>query len=122
MRDQRVPLIRRALDGLLDSLEATLRMSGWAGPEEVPEPLRASAGRLIERLGFADRFAGISVRDERDAKSVEAMRTAIRRLDAAYVAFHQAVERAPASGALAGAALQQEIDNVKEGNDAWAPR
>ena len=92
------------------------------GPEEIPEPLRVSAGRLVERLRSADRLASISVRDERDAKRVEAMTEAIKRLDVAYIAFRQAVERAPTSVAVAVAALQEEIDLVIEGNRGWWAR
>jgi hypothetical protein len=120
MKDQRIPLLRRALDALLDSLEATMRVKGWKGTEDAPEPLRKSADRLLERLGSADRLAAISVRDEQDMKRVAAMTSAIRRLDAAYVAFHQATKTAPANTDTAIATLREEVDLVKEGNDAWS--
>jgi hypothetical protein len=122
MKDQRIPVLRRALDALLDSLDATLRLRAWSGPEEIPEPLRASADRLVERLRSADRLASLSVRDEQDAKRVEAMTGAIKRLDVAYVTFRQTVERAPTTVNAAISALREEIDLVKEGNDAWSAR
>ncbi len=120
MKDQRIPLLRRSLEALVDSLEATVRMKGWTGPEEVPEPVRASAVRLIERLRSADRLAAISVRDAEDARRVAAMTAAIKRLDAAYLTFRQATERAPTSVDAAVTALREEIDLVKEGNSAWS--
>jgi len=122
MKDQRIPLLRRALDAVLDSLDATLRMREWSGPEEVPEPLRASAARLIERLGSAVRLSAISVRGDIDARRVEAMTTAVKRLDSAYVAFREAIDRAPTSMEAALAKLRQEVDLVKEDNEGWAAR
>src|ERR1700722_9632720 len=85
MKDQRVPFIRRALDGVLESLEATLRVKRWTGAEEIPAPLQKAATRLVERLGTADRLAATAFRGTpQDVGRVEAMVTAIRRLDAAY--------------------------------------
>src|SRR6185312_10959198 len=118
MKDQRIPALRRALDALLESLEATLRVKSWTGPEEIPEPLRNKAERLVERLGVADRLSAFTPRSGAlDAERVQAMSAAIKRLDAAYVAYRQAVERAPASLESALASLREEIDGVKEGND-----
>jgi hypothetical protein len=121
MKDQRIPALRRALDALLESLEATLRVRSWGGSDEIPEPLRKTAGRLVERLGTADRLSGFTPRSTAlDAERVQAMSAAIRRLDAAYVAFRHAVERAPTSAESALASLREEVDGVKEGNEAWS--
>jgi hypothetical protein len=121
MKDQRIPALRRALDALLESLEATLRVKSWAGSDEIPEPLRKAAERLVERLGAADRLSAFTPRSTaQDAERVQAMSAAIRRLDAAYVSFRQKVERAPTSTEAAVASLREEIDGVKEGNDAWS--
>src|SRR6185312_4052198 len=118
MKDQRIPALRRALDALLESLEATMRVKGWAGSDEIPDPLRNTAARLVERLGTADRLSAFTPRSSAlDAERVQAMTAAIKRLDAAYVAFRQAVERTPASLESALASLREEIDGVKEGND-----
>jgi hypothetical protein len=121
MKDQRIPALRRALDALLESLEATLRVKSWAGSDDIPEPLRNAAGRLIERFGAADRMSGFTPRSTAlEAARVQAMSAAIRRLDVAYVAFRQALERAPARAESALSSLRHEIDVVKEGNDAWS--
>jgi hypothetical protein len=121
MKDQRVPFIRRALDGVLESLEATLRVKRWTGAEEIPAPLQKAATRLVERLGTADRLAATAFRGTpQDVGRVEAMVTAIRRLDAAYVAFRQSLERKPDDLEAAAIALTEEIDHVKSGVDHWA--
>jgi hypothetical protein len=121
MKDQRVPFIRRALDGVLESLEATLRVRRWTGVEEIPEPLKKAAMRLVERLGTADRLAATAFRGTpQDVGRVEAMVAAIKRLDAAYVTFRQALERKPEELELAAIALTEEIDHVKSGIEQWA--
>jgi hypothetical protein len=123
MKDQRIPVLRRALDSLLESFEATLRVKTWAGPEEIPEPLRKAAARLVERLRTADKLSAFTPRSSAlDAEGVQAMGAAVRRLDEAYVAFHRAIERAPTSAESALASLREEIDVVKEGNGAWSAR
>ena len=97
MKDQRIPFIRKTLDSLLESLEATLRVRRWSGAESVPEPLKLSADRLIDRLGAADRLAASAFRGTpADMTRVEAMLAAMKRLDAAYVAYRARVEKTPA--------------------------
>lgn len=122
MKDQRVPFIRRALDGVLESLEATLRVKRWTAAEDIPEPLKKAATRLVERLGTADRLAATAFRGTpQDVGRVEAMVTAIRRLDAAYVAFRQSLDRKPDDLEAAAVALTEEgIDHVKSGVNHWA--
>ena len=121
MKDQRIPGLRRALDALLISLEATLRVRSWSGPDEIPEAVRSAAGRLIERLQTADRLSGFRPSASGlDTARVHAMSAAVRRLDAAYVAFRRSAEQAPASVESAIASLRDEIDLVKGGHDAWS--
>ena len=121
MKDQRVPFIRRALDGVLESLEATLRVKRWTGAEEIPEPLKKAALRLVERLGTADRLAATAFRGTpQDVGRVEAMVSAIRKLDAAYVTFRQALDRKPEELEAAAITLTEEIDHVKAGIEHWA--
>jgi hypothetical protein len=114
MKDQRIPFMRKTLDSLVESLEATLRVKRWTGSEEIPEPLKKSADRLVERLSAADRLTSTTFRGTpQDIARVETMGTAIKRLDAAYVAFRQAVERTPTGVEAAAIALTEEIDQVK---------
>jgi hypothetical protein len=91
MKDERVKVFRRALQELIESLDAMVRVRRWAGPEAAPEPLQESASRLLGRLGTAGRLAaGTFNGSPADALQVEAMCSAMRRLDAAYVAYRQA--------------------------------
>jgi hypothetical protein len=121
MKDQRIPFIRRALDGVIESLEAALRVRRWTGSDEIPEPLKRAADRLVERLGTADRLAETAFRGApQDVGRVKAMVGAIRQLDVAYVAFRQSVERQPGELEDAARALTDEIERVKGSSDNWS--
>ena len=39
MNDQRVAAFRKALTSVLESLDATVRVDRWPGPEPIPPPL-----------------------------------------------------------------------------------
>jgi hypothetical protein len=111
MKDERVTFFRKALEGLIESLEATVRVTAWTGEETVPEPLKESASRLVDRLGTADRlasgaFAGSAV----DIARVKSMCDAMRRLDAAYVIYRQKLETEKDS---AGMNLGAELEEIK---------
>jgi hypothetical protein len=121
MKDQRVPFIRRALDGVIESLEAALRVKRWTGSEDIPEPLKRAADRLVERLGTADRLAETAFRGApQDVGRVKAMVGAIRQLDVAYVAFRQTIDRKPDEVEDAARALTEEIDRVKGTSESWS--
>src|SRR4051812_20572966 len=97
MKDERVTFFRKALEGLIDSLDATVRVTRWSGNEPIPEPLKQSAARLVERLGTADRLASGTFNGSAvDVARVKEMCSAMRRLDAAYVTYRQRIESAPA--------------------------
>jgi hypothetical protein len=121
MKDQRIPFIRKTLDSVLESLEATLRVKRWSG-SDVPEPLRLAADRLVERLGTADRLGASEFRGSpSDMSRVTAMLAAMKRLDTAYVAYRSRIEKSPTEKDAAAEALDEEIIQVKSGMDAWAP-
>ena len=114
MKDVRVTTFRNALEGLIESLDATVRVTRWSEAESVPEPLKESASRLITRLGTADRLAAASFSGTvADVARVAAMRSAMRRLDAAYVAYRQRVAGPPSERERAATALGAEIDEAK---------
>jgi hypothetical protein len=114
MKDTRVTFFRKTLEELVESLEATLRVTRWVGPEVVPEPLKESASRLVTRLGTADRLAsGVFKGSPSDSARVDAMLGAMRRLDAAYVAYRKRLESTPNDSDGAAAALDIEIGEVK---------
>jgi len=98
MKDQRVAYARTILSELVESLDATVRIGRWNG-EEVPPPLRASAGLLVDRLGKANRLAASRfVVAPKSAAAFSAVSSAIQRLDLAFVAYRNALDKAEASG------------------------
>ena len=114
MKDARVTTFRKALEDLMESLDATVRVARWNDGESVPDPLKESASRLLARLGTADRLSSASFTGSAtDVARVTAMRSAMRRLDAAYVAYRQRLTGAPGEQDRAATALGVEIDEVK---------
>jgi hypothetical protein len=120
MKDQRLKVFRGAIDGLLESLDAFVRVSRWADAGGPPEPLRTAAAKLVDRLGTAHRLAsGTFVGTPADVGKVNAMCTAMKRLDAAYVVYRQQVDWSPGQGATAAATLEAEIGEVSAGAHEW---
>jgi hypothetical protein len=120
MKDSRPLLLRRALDALIDSLDATVRVHRWTGVEAIPEPLVQSASMLLPRLGAADRlllrkFVGAAS----DETRMDAMSAAIRRLDGAYVEYRKRVADRPIEREVAATALDAEICDVKAAASNW---
>jgi hypothetical protein len=72
MKDQRIAHFRGALEALVESLDATARLSRWDGGETAPEPLQQSAAKLGERLGAANRLASCKFIDSKPAEREEA--------------------------------------------------
>jgi hypothetical protein len=111
MKDSRVAIFRKTLDGLIESLDATVRIERWAGTDSVPEPLRDSAGQLLVRLGAANRLAAGRFSGSRaDEMRVKTIADAVRRLDVAYVAYCQSRAHAPE---VAAVALDAEIQEIR---------
>ena len=114
MNDQRIAYFRGALRALVESLDATARLSRWDSGETAPEPLQQSAARLGERLGAANRLAtGKFVGTSQVVASLTGMSGAIKRLDAAYVQYRARVDSRPAERDEAAVALDAEIGGVK---------
>jgi hypothetical protein len=100
MKDRRVAHARSVLSELVESLDATVRIGRWSG-EEVPPPLRASAGLLIDRLGKANRLAASRfVGAPKSEEAFTAVSSAIQRLDLAFVAYRNSLDKAEAERAL----------------------
>lgn len=88
MKDTRVKVFHQSLDDLVEALDATLRIARWDAAEDLPPPLKESAGKLMARLGTADRLAGgVFNGNPRDAARVGALTDAMRRLEKAYLAY-----------------------------------
>jgi hypothetical protein len=118
MQDKRVVIFRTALDELVASLDATLRVMRWEGTESIPEPLQECASHLVTRLGTADRLAnGVFKGRPQDVTRVAALTGAMRRLEAAYVDFRR-TSTSPTDRAKAETALLAAIDEVKAESQA----
>ena len=103
---------RSVLSELVESLDATVRIGRWSG-EEVPPPLRASAGLLIDRLGKANRLAASRFAGApRSEAAFTAVSSAIQRLDLAFVAYRNSLDKTEAERVLDAelAKVSAEID------------
>jgi hypothetical protein len=114
LKDKRVAFLRDALDALVESLDATVRIARWPAPDAIPEPLKTAAGKLLDRLGSATRLAaGKFVGPTIVVESLTEMSGAIRRLDTAYVAYRKVVTDTPARSDEAALALEEEIARAR---------
>ena len=115
MKDQRLKVFRAALDELVESLDAVVRVTGWGDDEPPPEPLRTAVSKLPERLSSADRLtSGTFVGSPRDTDKVSAMCKAMEHLASAYVRYRKRVETEREPGANAVATLQLDLAEVTE--------
>lgn len=115
MKDQRVVFLRKAFDGLVESLDATVQIALSKETEGVPEPVQQAAAKLLERLGSANRlaagkFAGSPV----VVSSAGEISSAIHKLDLAFVAFRRT---AKGDGPTV---LHAELDKIKASAALWS--
>lgn len=120
MRDQRLKVFRDAVEQLIESLEAHVRLARWDSTEPKPAPLASAASKLIDRLGAADRLSAARYQGPAtDVAKVDAMRGAMKRLEGAYAAFRK--ETQSGGEILAAAAtLESEVGAVASTSRAWA--
>ncbi len=120
--DPRIVTFRGALESLLESLDATVRIARWpqadGGP--VPEALERSAVQLPGRLGSATRlaagkFAGTGAVVEKS----DAIREAVRDLDAAFVAYRKRIEGSSSDRDEAALELDAVLGRVKGDAHRW---
>jgi len=120
MKDQRLKVFRGALEGLIESLDALVRVSRWTEAEPPPEPLRAAAAKLLDRLGTAGRLSsGTFMGTPADTAKVNAMFATMKKLDAAYVGYRSRASSAPEQAAEAAATLEAEIAEATAGAAEW---
>ncbi len=121
-RDPRIVTFRGALESLLESLDATVRIARWqlgdGGP--VPEALQRSAVLLQGRLGSATRlaagkFAGTPAVVEKSA----AIREAVNDLDAALVAYRKRLEGTASERDEAALDLDAVVGRVRRDAHRW---
>jgi hypothetical protein len=112
--------VRRVLEALLESLDATVRLTRQQTGETASTPLEESAAQLIERLGAANRVAaGKFVGPPAYVATATAIGEAIRQLDSAFVAFRKQLDRAPSECDDAAIALDAEIGRIRLGAAQW---
>lgn len=120
MNDQRVTAFRKVLTSLVESLEATVRVARWSGPEAVPAPLASSAAKLLDHLGSANRFAADRYSGAPPVVAcMSAMSAATKTLDRAYVEYRRHLEGAKEELDRAAMALDDEIGAVKATSGQW---
>ena len=120
MKDQRLKVFRGALEGLIESLDALVRVSRWTEAEPPPDPLRTAAAKLLDRLGTAGRLSsGTFNGTPADTSKVNAMFATMKRLDSAYVGYRKRVESAPEQAGEAAATLEAEIAEATAGATEW---
>jgi hypothetical protein len=120
--DPRIVSFRGALESLLESLDATVRIARWqpgdGGP--VPEALQRSAVQLQLRLGSATRlaagkFAGTAAVVEKS----DAIREAVRDLDVAFVAYRRRLGGTASDRDEAALDLDAVVGRVKRDAPRW---
>jgi hypothetical protein len=120
-KDPRIVTFRSALESLIESLDATVRIARWAeGGEPIPEPLRRSAEQLQERLGSAnrlarDRFVGAPA----VVATSDAIREAVQELDAAFVAYRKRADGGSGRQDEAAIELDAEVGRIKLDAHRW---
>jgi hypothetical protein len=119
MKEHRMQVFRSAIEDLIESLEAVIRLSRWSDTEPKPEPLVLSAGKLLARLGTADRLSSAKFHGTpAETSKVAAMCVVLKRLDAAYLAYRQQLEpSARTNNADAIVALETELGVL--GSGGW---
>ena len=121
MNDQRVAAFRKVLTSLIESLDATVRVARWSGPEAIPTPLENSASKLLDHLGSANRFAADRYSGAPPVVAcMTAMSAATKVLDKAYVEYRRHLDGGKEEVDRAAMALDHEIDVVKAASREWA--
>lgn len=120
MKDQRVNVFRNAIDSLVESLDALVRVSRWTEADAPPDSLRTAASKLLDRLGAANRLAeGKFLGTPADANKVSAMCSAMKKLDVAYVTYRKRVTSTPNEVIDAATALELEISEATGAARSW---
>jgi hypothetical protein len=119
--DPRIVAFRSALELLIESLDATVRIARWQpGGEAIPEPLHRSTAQLQDRLGSANRLAGGRFVGAPAVVAIsDAIGEAVRRLDAAFVAYRKRVDAGPGHADEAAIELDAELGRIKLDAHRW---
>ena len=119
MHDRRIQVFRTATFALIESLDAIVRLSRGNAEDDVPEPLRVAADKIVERLSAANRLAGGKFNgNPADAARVTKMCATMKQLDAAYVTYRKGASSSPDAAATA---LELEVGAASTGLAELAP-
>jgi hypothetical protein len=120
-KDPRIVTFRSALESLIESLDATVRITRWRPADgEIPEPLERSAAQLEDRLGSATRLAaGRFVGAPAVVTTSSAIKEAVQELDAAFVAYRARVGEQASERDEAAIALDAVVGRVKNDAHRW---
>ncbi len=120
-KDPRIVTFRGALEALIESLDATVRIARWQGDDEpVPKPLSQIAARLQDRLGSATRLAnGKFVGAPAVVNTSDAIREAIQALDGAFLAYCKRIDGAWPERQEAALALDAVLGRIKLEARRW---
>lgn len=118
-KDPRIAAFRGALESLIESLDATVRMVRWeAEGEPIPEVLRQSAGQLLDRLGAANRLAADKfIGAPAVVATSDAIKEAVRGLDAAFTSYRKRAEAGQEKEAVIE--LDGEVGRIKLDAHRW---
>lgn len=120
MKDTRLQAFRTALESLVESLAAAARITRWKEADAIPAPLEASASKLLERLGAANRFAAYNyVGPPAVVAALNAMSEATKKLDAAYVEYLRRLSGNGRERDESALALDQELERVTAESHRW---
>src|SRR5512145_2122410 len=120
MNDRRVSAHRDALEALMDSVSATLRIERWDDADSVPESLQQRARLLEERLATATKLVATTYTGSPLVVSrLNGLSAAIQRLARACADFRDRMSRDPKQSEVALEVLNFEFDEVRSGSDRW---
>jgi hypothetical protein len=120
--DPRIVTFRGALESLLESLDATVRIARWQSRdgELIPEPLHRSAAKLQDRLGSATRLAaGKFVGAPAMVNTSDAIKEAVQELDEAFLAYRKCLDRVTSVREEAAIVLDGVVGRVKLEAHRW---
>ncbi len=120
-KDPRIVTFRGALESLIESLDATVRIARWQSSDgAIPEPLERSAAQLQDRLGSASRLAaGRFVGAPAVVNTSDAIKTAVQDLEVAFVAYRKRLDAGPSERDEAAIALDAVVGRVKLDAYRW---
>ncbi len=115
MNDRRVTAIRNALEALVESIDATLRIARWDISDPLPDSLRLAAAQLEANLKVANELARGNVSGTPAiVHRLTVSSAAVQRLTTAYQEFVNLKGGEAADLATARENLDAAIDSANE--------